>query len=109
MLAKYRGRTICPDCKGTRLRHDSNFVKIVSETPLLYHSKGTPNKISLSEVLLLTVAEAKEFFKGFTFSAADLEIAKRLLTEITARLDFLSDVGLGYLGLNRFIQFFIGW
>lgn len=101
MLAKYRGRTICPDCKGTRLRHDSNFVKIVSEQPLMFHSKGTPNKIALSEVLLLTVEEAKDFFKTFEFGKQDLAIAKRLLTEITARLDFLSDVGLGYLSLNR--------
>lgn len=101
MLAKYRGRTVCPDCKGTRLRHDSNFVKIVSETPLKFHSKGTPNKIALSEVMLLTVDEAKSFFADFTFSEQDGQIAKRLMTEITARLDFLSDVGLGYLGLNR--------
>ncbi len=101
MLAKYRGRTICPDCKGTRLRHDSNFVKIVSETELPFHSRDTPNKVSLSEVLLLTVDEAKSFFQVFSFSKTDQKIASRLLTEIYARLDFLSDVGLGYLGLNR--------
>ncbi|MFT5513073.1 MAG: excinuclease ABC subunit A, partial [Bacteroidia bacterium] len=101
MLAKYRGRTICPDCKGTRLRHDSNFVKIVSENKIPFHSKGTSKKIALSEVLLMTVEEAKAFFKVFTFSPRDQDIARRLLTEIHSRLVFLSDVGLGYLGLNR--------
>ncbi|MFT7592072.1 MAG: excinuclease ABC subunit A, partial [bacterium] len=101
MLAKYRGRTICPDCKGTRLRHDSNFVKIVSENKIPFHSKGTSKKIALSEVLLMTVEEAKAFFDVFTFSPRDQDIARRLLTEIHSRLVFLSDVGLGYLGLNR--------
>jgi excinuclease ABC subunit A len=101
MLAKYRGRTVCPDCKGTRLRHDSNFVKIVSENKLPFHSKGTPKKIALSELLLMTVEEAKNFFDVFKFNKQDSEISKRLVTEITARLSFLSDVGLGYLGLNR--------
>ena len=64
MLAKYRGRTICPDCKGTRLRHDSNFVKIVSETESTVPFKRDTKQISLSEVLLLTVDEAKDFFSS---------------------------------------------
>ncbi|MFT5725211.1 MAG: excinuclease ABC subunit A [Bacteroidia bacterium] len=101
MLAKYRGRTVCPDCKGTRLRKDSNYVKIVSQKSIPHHSKGTPNKISLSEVLLLTIKDAKVFFETFEFDTNQAKIAKRLLLEIISRLDFLSDVGLGYLGLNR--------
>lgn len=101
MLAKYRGRTTCPDCKGTRLRLDTNFVKLVSQHDLPFHSKGLPNKISLSEVLLLTVDEAKLLFDGIELNTTEAEIANRLLKEITSRLSFLKDVGLGYLGLNR--------
>ncbi len=101
MLAKYRGRTMCPDCKGTRLRNDSNYLKIVSTESLPFHSKGLPNKIALSELLLLTVDDAIQFFKEFTFEPKQYEIASRLLVEVVSRLEFLSDVGLGYLGLNR--------
>ena len=101
MLAKYRGKTTCHDCKGTRLRPDTNYVKIVSESELPFHSRQTPNKISLSEVLLLTVDEAQNLFETFKFNEHDTEIATRLLHEIKSRLSFLSDVGLGYLGLNR--------
>ena len=101
MLAKYRGRTTCTDCKGTRLRADTNYVKISSLSKIPFHSRGDKHKISLSEVLLLTVDEAKQLFAQFEFSSHDEEIATRLLTEIESRLTFLADVGLGYLGLNR--------
>ncbi|MCB9261719.1 MAG: excinuclease ABC subunit UvrA [Flavobacteriales bacterium] len=101
MLAKYRGKTICPDCKGTRLRKDANYVKLVSMSALPFHSKANPDKISLSEVMLLTVDEARELFSKMQLNDHQKQIAKRLLLEITSRLEFLSDVGLGYLGLNR--------
>lgn len=101
MMAKYRGRTTCTECKGTRLRKDSNYVKLRSTTPLPFHSPKVHDKISLAEVLLLTVDDAITLFDLFSFNDHDLEIADRLLKEITSRLKFLSDVGLGYLGLNR--------
>ena len=101
MMAKYRGRTTCTECKGTRLRKDSNYVKLRSTKPLPFHSPKIHDKISLAEVLLLTVDDAITLFSLFSFSKHDYEIAERLLTEITSRLQFLSDVGLGYLGLNR--------
>ncbi|MGP8215311.1 MAG: excinuclease ABC subunit A, partial [Bacteroidia bacterium] len=89
MLSRYRGKTLCPDCRGTRLRKDANYVKI--------HSK------SISDLVLMSVEEAHEFFKTLpaNLTANDKEIAKRLLTEISNRLQFMCDVGLGYLSLNR--------
>ncbi|MBO6517964.1 MAG: excinuclease ABC subunit UvrA [Bacteroidia bacterium] len=101
MMAKYRGKTTCPDCKGTRLRKDTNYVKLVSTQKMPFHSKGTPDKIALAEVLLLTVDEAIRLFDQIKLSEHDGQIADRLFTEIDSRLKFLSDVGLGYLGLNR--------
>lgn len=101
MMAKYRGKTTCPDCKGTRLRKDSGYVKLVSEKPLPFHTPKLPNKIALAEALLLTVDEAVALFDSVSFSKHDAPIASRLQREIESRLKFLSDVGLGYLGLNR--------
>ncbi|NTW24289.1 MAG: hypothetical protein HGA37_06290 [Lentimicrobium sp.] len=87
MLSRYRGKTICPDCEGTRLRKDANFVKV--------------GGIPVSEVVLMPVSDSLGFFKNLVLNEQDRAIAKRLLTEITNRLQFLSDVGLGYLTLNR--------
>lgn len=87
MLSRYRGKTVCPDCEGTRLRKDANFVKV--------------GGISVSEVVLMPVSDSLSFFKSLDLSEQDKAISKRLLTEITNRLQFLSDVGLGYLTLNR--------
>jgi len=82
-----RGKTICPDCHGTRLRKDANYVKI--------------KKTSLSEILLKSVHDALKFFHSLKLSSYDKEVSERLLIEITNRLQYLDDVGLGYLGLNR--------
>lgn len=101
MMAKYRGKTVCPDCRGTRLRKDTSYVKLQSQADLPFHSKDYPKRIALSEVLLLTVDEAIRLFDQLELSAHDQEIASRLLSEVTSRLQFLSNVGLGYLGLNR--------
>lgn len=87
MLARYRGKTACPDCNGTRLRKDANYVKI--------GGKG------ISELVLLPVSDIRDFFKKLKLDEHDTSIAKRLLIEINSRLQFLLDVGLGYLSLNR--------
>lgn len=88
MLSRYRGKTICPDCKGTRLRKDASYVKISGK--------------SITEIVLLQVNDSLKFFKEeLALNETDRHIAKRLITEIISRLQFLSDVGLGYLTLNR--------
>lgn len=87
MLSRYRGRTTCPDCRGTRLRPDANYVKIAG--------------LSITDIVLMPVKESLEFFRKLSLSAHEEQIAKRILLEITNRLQFLSDVGLGYLTLNR--------
>lgn len=87
MLARYRGKTICPTCQGTRLKKEANYVKI----------NGQP----ISNLVDLPIHELQAFFQRLQVSEHDLQIAKRILTEINNRLQFLMDVGLGYLTLNR--------
>lgn len=87
MLARYRGKTICPDCHGTRLRKDANYVKIEGKC--------------INDLVLSPVDELLPFFKSLKLNEHDAKIAKRLLVEITNRLQYLLDVGLGYLTLNR--------
>jgi excinuclease ABC subunit A len=87
MLSRYRGKTICPDCKGTRLRKDANYVKVSGK--------------AISEVLLSPVEDALSFFKNIKLTEHEQKISSRLLVEIITRLQFLEDVGLGYLSLNR--------
>lgn len=87
MLSRYRGKTNCPDCNGTRLRKDANYVLI--------------DKTSISEILNMPVSRCVEFFAKLKLNEHDAVIAKRILVEIKSRLQFLSDVGLGYLTLNR--------
>lgn len=96
MLARYRGKTGCPDCKGTRLRKDANYVRLVDQK----HKQLTAHK-SISEVILMSIDEAAAFFNGLTLSEQHQKIADRMLREITSRLEFLQHVGLGYLSLNR--------
>jgi excinuclease ABC subunit A len=87
MLSRYRGKTVCPDCKGTRLRQDASYVKIAG--------------VSIMEVVLMPITDALSFFKNIELSKYDTEVAKRILVEIINRLEFMDDVGLGYLSLNR--------
>ncbi|MBU1012309.1 MAG: excinuclease ABC subunit UvrA [Bacteroidetes bacterium] len=87
MLSRYRGKTICPDCLGTRLRVDASYVKIA--------------KKSILDLVLTPIDRLLTFFKELELDKHDQQIAKRLITEIINRLQFLSDVGLGYLTLNR--------
>ncbi|QKJ28600.1 excinuclease ABC subunit UvrA [Mucilaginibacter mali] len=87
MLSRYRGKTTCPECKGSRLRQDASYVKIAGK--------------SITDIVLMPLDKALEFFKTVELSAHDEKIGKRLLTEINNRLMFLNDVGLSYLTLNR--------
>ena len=87
MLSRYRGKTTCPDCKGTRLRKDASYVKI--------------DGLSINEVVLMQIKTSLQVFQNIKLNPSESIIAKRILTEIISRLQFLSDVGLGYLTLNR--------
>lgn len=87
MLSRYRGKTDCPECKGTRLRKDANYVKVDNKT--------------ISELVLQPISHLFEFFLNIKLDEHDKKVSKRLLLEITNRLQFLNDVGLGYLNLNR--------
>ncbi len=93
MLSKYRGKTTCPECNGTRLRKDASYVKIVN--------KAAKNNLSLSDILLMQVNEALNYFESLKLSENDQIIGDRMLKEIKNRLHFLNEVGLGYLTLNR--------
>lgn len=97
LAARYRGKTVCPDCNGTRLRPDAGYVKLVATNP----GDGIPERISLQEILLMNVVKAHYYFNKVKFSKHDETIAKRIMAEITSRLGFLENVGLGYLSLNR--------
>jgi excinuclease ABC subunit A len=87
MLSRYRGKTGCPDCKGTRLRKDANYVTVAGKT--------------ITDLVLMPVEDAYTFFENVTLEKHEAQISKRLLPEITNRLRFLCEVGLGYLTLNR--------
>ena len=87
MLARYRGKTTCPDCKGSRLKKEASYVKIANR--------------SISELVLMPVSALKQFFDTLALDENDSAVGKRLLLEINNRIQFLLDVGLGYLTLNR--------
>lgn len=87
LLSRYRGKTICPDCQGTRLRPDASYVLVGGK--------------SIIEILLLPLDKAVDFFKNLKLDDREMLIGKRLLEEINSRLGFLCDVGLSYLTLNR--------
>ena len=87
MLARYRGKTLCPKCHGTRLKPEASYVKVGGR--------------SISELVDLPVSELMPFFQQLSLTAHEEQVARRILTEIRSRLQFLLDVGLGYLTLNR--------
>ncbi|MFD2909559.1 excinuclease ABC subunit UvrA [Flavobacterium ardleyense] len=87
LLSRYRGKTKCTTCKGKRLRQEANFIKIAEKT--------------ISDLVDLPIVNLIEFFKGLTLNEYDAKVAKRLLIEINSRLEFLYNVGLSYLSLNR--------
>ena len=87
MLSRYRGKTNCPDCNGTRLRKDASFVKIEGH--------------SISDLVLMPISDLLTHFQEIELDEFDLGISKRIIVEIENRLGYLVDVGLGYLTLNR--------
>ena len=87
LLSRYRGKTACHDCKGSRLRKDTNHVKIGGE--------------ALSTLLHLPIDELGVFFNQLKLNAYDSSVSSRILKEIKSRIQFIQDVGLGYLNLNR--------
>ncbi|MEA4982147.1 MAG: excinuclease ABC subunit UvrA [Paludibacter sp.] len=87
MLARYRGKTICPECKGSRLKKEASYIRVSGK--------------SINELVLMPVTRLKAFFENIELDEHDASVAKRLLLEINNRLQFLLEVGLGYLTLNR--------
>ena len=87
MLARYRGKTTCPKCHGTRLKPEADYVKIGGR--------------SITDLVQMPIKRLKEWFDQLELTEQETQIGRRLLTEINSRLQFLLDVGLGYLTLNR--------
>ena len=87
MMSRYRGMTVCPECKGTRLRKDAGYVRV--------------NGRNITEMVLMPVKDLLEYFRHIELSDHDQAVARRLMKEIINRLEVLVDVGLGYLTLNR--------
>ena len=87
MLSRFRGRTTCPDCRGSRLRKDASYVKIGGK--------------SITDLVLMPIQDVSGFFKQLGLGDHDRQVARRVLTEIESRLDYMNRVGLGYLTLNR--------
>ena len=87
LLSRYRGKTSCAQCEGTRLKDEANYVKIGGK--------------SIGDLLQISLDNLARFFQDLELKAHDLEIAERLLIEINSRLKFVQEVGLGYLTLNR--------
>jgi len=87
LKARYRGKSTCPECHGSRLKKDADYVKVAGKT--------------ISELVKMPVSEITVFFKNIKLNESDEKIAARLLIEINQRLKFLNDVGLGYLTLDR--------
>ncbi|MEQ6123882.1 excinuclease ABC subunit UvrA [Pseudotenacibaculum sp. MALMAid0570] len=87
MLSRYRGKTTCTECNGKRLRKETNYVQVYGKT--------------VSDLIIMPLDELYDFFQQIELNSYEQKIGKRLLTEINNRLQFLQDVGLSYLTLNR--------
>ncbi|MGP1446225.1 MAG: excinuclease ABC subunit UvrA [Candidatus Limimorpha sp.] len=87
MLSRYRGKTVCPECNGTRLRKETQYVKVGGQ--------------SICSLVQMPLEDLKRFFDTLELDETDQAIASRLLVEIKNRIDFMLEVGLGYLTLNR--------
>lgn len=87
LMSRYRGKTTCPSCKGKRLKKESSWVKIAGK--------------SITDLIEVPVSNLIKWFDNLSITPQEMQIAERLLKEITSRLNFLDEVGLGYLCLNR--------
>ena len=87
MLSRYRGKTVCPVCHGTRLKKEADYVRVGGKC--------------ISELVEMPIGDVRNFFEHLQLDEHDAHIAQRLLVEINNRLQFLIDVGLSYLTLNR--------
>jgi len=87
MLSRYRGRTVCTECFGSRLRKDTQYVKI--------------NETSINELVNISIDKVSDFFKNLKLNKLEQQIAKRILLEVNSRITVMQEVGLGYLTLNR--------
>lgn len=87
MLSRYRGRTTCPDCRGTKLRKDASYVKIADT--------------SITDLVLMPIEDVLVFFEKIKLPTYEQKVSDRILTEIRSRLEYMTKVGLGYLTLNR--------
>ena len=87
MLSRYRGKTTCPDCRGTRLRKDANYVKIGGR--------------SITDIVLMPVEKSLDFFRNVKLDDHQKAVSGRIMIEIESRLSYLMEVGLGYLTMNR--------
>ena len=87
LLSRYRGKTLCNICNGSRLRREAYYVKV--------------GKKNLPDILKMSISELEEFFKTIKLNKVDSEISKRIIKEIKSRIDYMLNVGLGYLTLNR--------
>ena len=87
MLSRYRGKTTCPECRGSRLRKDASYVKVAGK--------------SITDLVLMPLTQVTTFFREIELPAHQQQVANRILIEIRNRLDYMERVGLGYLTLNR--------
>jgi excinuclease ABC subunit A len=87
MLSRYRGKTVCPECQGSRLRREASYVKVGGKT--------------IGDLVIMPISKLKSFFEQVKLTRKEIEVSKRLLMEITSRIGFMNNVGLGYLTLNR--------
>ncbi len=95
LAARYRGKTVCPDCKGTRLRKEASYVCLANI------KDNETEYLNLQNILLMTIETAHDVFTNLELSPNDLKIGERILNEIKIRLGYLKNVGLGYLTLDR--------
>ncbi len=104
MLSRYRGRTSCPDCRGSRLRKDASYVKIQYPLPpeggSISSAQGAGGT-SITDIVLMPISAALVFFQKLILPDYQQLVAKRIVVEIQNRLEYMTRVGLGYLTLNR--------
>ncbi len=117
MLSRYRGKTTCPECRGSRLRKDASYVKLPhppapspcegeggtpdGASPLSFTRRGDGGEVSITDLVLKPITEVAAYFRTLELPETQQKVASRILVEIKNRLDYMERVGLGYLTLNR--------